>query len=154
MIVNCFGIGAKTLCNDQNLVPIRGQVMKVSAPWEENFFLLDNDIYIIPGIETTLGGTRNYDNYDLNVDKHISAQIWENCTAVLPSLKGSAIIREWVGLRPHRIPIRLEPEIIEIDGEKIKVSPPRKHYTHNQTKTITSLQKEKVECSLGLRAPF
>lgn len=82
---------------------------------------MDNDVYVIPGIETTLGGCRHYDNYDLNVDKHISAQIWENCTNLLPSLKDAVVIREWVGLRPHRIPIRLESEIMEIDGVKLKV---------------------------------
>lgn len=29
IIVNCTGLGAKTLCDDDNLVPIRGQVIKV-----------------------------------------------------------------------------------------------------------------------------
>lgn len=121
-VVNCTGIGARFLCNDEELVPIRGQVMKVSAPWENQFFLVDNDVYVIPGInETTLGGCRHYDNYDLNVDKHISAQIWENCTKLLPSLKDSAVIREWVGLRPFRRPLRLETEIMDISGTKLTV---------------------------------
>lgn len=30
VIVNCCGLGAKFLCDDNKLVPIRGQVIKVS----------------------------------------------------------------------------------------------------------------------------
>lgn len=30
IIVNCCGLGAKLLCDDNKLVPIRGQVLKVS----------------------------------------------------------------------------------------------------------------------------
>lgn len=29
MVINCTGLGAKYLCNDHKLVPIRGQVLKV-----------------------------------------------------------------------------------------------------------------------------
>lgn len=29
IVINCTGLGAKFLCNDYKLVPIRGQVMKV-----------------------------------------------------------------------------------------------------------------------------
>lgn len=29
LVINCLGFGAKYLCSDQNLVPIRGQVYKV-----------------------------------------------------------------------------------------------------------------------------
>lgn len=30
LVVNCSGLGAKFLCNDDKMVPIRGQVAKVS----------------------------------------------------------------------------------------------------------------------------
>jgi len=29
LVINCTGFGAKRLCSDDNLVPIRGQVFKV-----------------------------------------------------------------------------------------------------------------------------
>lgn len=29
VVVNCTGLGAKKLCNDYKLVPIRGQILKV-----------------------------------------------------------------------------------------------------------------------------
>lgn len=30
VVVNCLGLGAKEICNDLKLIPIRGQVLKVS----------------------------------------------------------------------------------------------------------------------------
>lgn len=31
VIINCTGLGAKYLCNDHKLVPMRGQVLKVTT---------------------------------------------------------------------------------------------------------------------------
>lgn len=31
VIINCTGLGARELCNDHKLVPIRGQIIKVCA---------------------------------------------------------------------------------------------------------------------------
>ncbi|XP_049959273.1 D-aspartate oxidase isoform X2 [Schistocerca serialis cubense] len=118
IVVNCLGLGAKYLCSDHNMVPIRGQVLKVNAPWIKTFLYGDFDTYIIPGIEAaTLGGCRNYDSYDLRVNRHDTASILERCTALVPSLKKASIIREWVGLRPHRSPVRVEAE--NINGLKV-----------------------------------
>lgn len=30
LIINCSGLGARELCNDRHMVPIRGQVTKVN----------------------------------------------------------------------------------------------------------------------------
>ncbi|KAL0278585.1 UNVERIFIED_CONTAM: hypothetical protein PYX00_000365 [Menopon gallinae] len=121
VIINCFGLGAQKLCEDCDLVPVRGQVIKVSAPWVKQFYLVDDSIYVIPGFETTLGGCKNYNNYSLNIEKDTSDHIWRKCTELVPSLKNCAVLREWVGLRPHRAPIRLETEMVEIDGCELKV---------------------------------
>lgn len=94
----------------------------MSAPWQKHFYLVDNDVYIIPGLETTLGGSRQYGNYDTNVDKHISARIWEDCTKLLPEIERAPIIREWVGLRPYRVPIRLEYEKFVMRNVSFQVS--------------------------------
>lgn len=113
IVVNCLGLGAKYLCSDLQMVPIRGQVLKVKAPWMKTFLYGDFDTYILPGIEAvTLGGCRNYDSYDLRVNRHDTESILERCTALVPSLKNAPIIRQWVGLRPHRSPVRVEAEFI------------------------------------------
>ncbi|XP_055609877.1 D-aspartate oxidase isoform X2 [Uranotaenia lowii] len=122
IIVNCTGMGAKKLCADHKLVPIRGQVIKVKAPWVKMAFYADYDTYIIPGFQgVTLGGCRNFDSYNSQPCKHDSAAIRERCEALLPSLKGSPVIREAVGLRPHRDPVRVELEFLETETGRLKV---------------------------------
>lgn len=122
-IVNCSGFGAKELCSDYKVIPIRGQVIKVKAPWIKTAFYGDYDTYIIPGFEgVTLGGCRNYDSYSLEISKYDSASIRERCTNLLPSLKDAKTIREAVGLRPHRDIVRVEPEIMNgPSGSRTKV---------------------------------
>ncbi|ODM88095.1 D-aspartate oxidase [Orchesella cincta] len=105
-VINCTGFGSKWLCNDRKLVPIRGQVYKVKAPWVKMFYYGDYDTYIIPGSTTvTLGGCRQFDSYKTEVDRYDSASIWDRCTSLLPSLKRAELVREWVGLRPYRDPV-------------------------------------------------
>ncbi|XP_053685415.1 D-aspartate oxidase [Sabethes cyaneus] len=121
-VVNCSGLGAKKLCNDYKLVPIRGQVIKVKASWVKTAFYADYDTYIIPGFQgVTLGGCRNFDSYNTNLCRHDSAAIRERCEALLPSLKGAPVIREAVGLRPHRDPVRVEPEWMQFPSGTLKV---------------------------------
>lgn len=119
LVFNCSGLGAKYLCNDHDLVPIRGQVLKVKAPWVKTAFYGDYDTYIIPGLNgiVTLGGVRQYDSYNMNYCKYDAAAIIERCCEILPDLKSCEIVANKVGLRPHRVPVRIEPEII--NGQKV-----------------------------------
>lgn len=51
LIINCAGLGAQVLIkNDAELKPVRGQVMRVKAPWINEVILDDSDDgnYIIP----------------------------------------------------------------------------------------------------------
>ncbi|XP_075224383.1 D-amino acid oxidase 1 isoform X2 [Lycorma delicatula] len=116
VVFNCTGLGAKLLCNDYKLVPIRGQVLKVSAPWLNNFFYGDFDTYIIPGFNgvATLGGCRQFDSFSTDINHYDRAAILERCHSLVPRLKNAPITREWVGLRPHRDPVRVE---IEVKGK-------------------------------------
>lgn len=122
VVVNCTGLGAKRLCNDHKLVPIRGQVMKVRASWVKTAFFADFDTYIIPGFQgVTLGGCRNYDSYNTEINRHDTAAIRERCESLLPSLQGSPVIREAVGLRPHRDPVRVEIELLSTASGNLRV---------------------------------
>lgn len=88
------------------------------------FYYGDYDTYIIPGIDfVTLGGCRQYDSYKEDLDKYDSAAIWERCTDLLPNLKSAHIVRQAVGLRPHRDPVRVEKEVRKsVSGKELKVS--------------------------------
>lgn len=104
LIMNCTGFGARNLCNDKRMVSIRGQVIKVKAPWIKTFFYGELDTYVIPGFGgiVTLGGSRNFDSENMNLCPYESAAIRERCNNLVPSLKKAQMVREKVGLRPHR----------------------------------------------------
>ncbi|XP_063984731.1 D-aspartate oxidase [Diachasmimorpha longicaudata] len=104
VIMNCAGLGAGELCGDRRMIPLRGQVLKVKAPWLKTFFYGNLDTYIIPGIDgsCTLGGTRNFDSTRMSPCSHETRAIHERCTNLLPSLKNAEVIESVVGLRPHR----------------------------------------------------
>lgn len=123
-IFNCTGLGAQKLCNDVKVVPIRGQVVKVHAPWVKTAFYADYDTYILPGFNgiVTLGGTRQYESYNLEVDKYDTLSIRERCESLLPSLAKAPVVREAVGLRPYRSSVRVESELItDSNGKLLRV---------------------------------
>lgn len=112
VIVNCSGLRAKELTEDPLLTPVRGQVIKVFAPWVTKFYYADG-CYILPGTEyVTLGGTKQLGDWNVEVSQHDRDYIWETCTTVLPGLKDAKVIEDWVGLRPFRQPIRIEAEVL------------------------------------------
>lgn len=123
VVVNCAGLGAKYLCSDNQLVPVRGQVMKVKAPWLKAAFFGEEDTFVIPGFNgnVTLGSTWQKDNYNLNLDKKDSLSIRERCNNLVPSLISAPIVREAVGLRPHRDTIRVEMELVDSGNQRLKV---------------------------------
>lgn len=112
VVFNCTGLGARVLCNDYKVVPMRGQVAKVDAPWLKQFFYADYDTYIIPNSKgiATLGGCRHYDSHHTEISPYDQAAILDRCYKLVPRLKGARIIKHWAGLRPHRDPVRVEVE--------------------------------------------
>ncbi|ELU06258.1 hypothetical protein CAPTEDRAFT_19157 [Capitella teleta] len=124
IVVNCTGFGSQQLLGDDKLVPIRGQVFKVLAPWIKHSLHVGDaaKIYIIPGIEyITVGGTRQENDTDTKVREEDAKIIWENACKVMPSLKKAKIIRQWAGLRPHREPLRLERQTLKTPAGTIQV---------------------------------
>uniref|UniRef100_A0A452IGJ2 D-aspartate oxidase n=1 Tax=Gopherus agassizii TaxID=38772 RepID=A0A452IGJ2_9SAUR len=123
IVVNCSGIGSRELMGDLEIHPVRGQVLKVDAPWV-NHFIRDGDglTYIYPGIHNvTLGGTRQKDNWSLSPDPRSSKDIFDRCCALEPSLQRAQDIKVRVGLRPSRLAVRLQKEILVHDGKKLPV---------------------------------
>lgn len=50
----------------------------------------------------TLGGSRNFDSENMTPCSYECAAIRERCETLVPSLRNMEIIRQEVGLRPHR----------------------------------------------------
>ncbi|XP_069942847.1 D-aspartate oxidase isoform X3 [Cherax quadricarinatus] len=126
IVINCSGLGARKLVPDPEVYPCRGQVMRVRAPWVGRY-LCDASkksfAYIIPNLETVvLGGTNQDHDWRLEVDPTDSQTIWDNCTALMPSLKKAEVIKEWVGLRPCRESgVRLEADELQVDSRIVPV---------------------------------
>ncbi|KAJ8877262.1 hypothetical protein PR048_021716 [Dryococelus australis] len=95
---------------------------QVQAPWLKTFLYGEIDTYIIPGSSSvTVGGCRQFESYDINVSPHDSAAIKERAYRLMPSLQTAPVMREWVGLRPHRSIVRVAPEIINSPAGKLKI---------------------------------
>lgn len=123
IIINCAGLGSRTLVGDGQVYPVRGQVLKVEAPWLKNF-VRDGDgkTYIYPGVHSvTVGGTRQEQDWRLQVDKGDTSSILERCGRLEPSLVHAKVLDEWVGLRPSRRKPRVERELLQMQGRIVPV---------------------------------
>ncbi|KAJ3027905.1 UNVERIFIED_CONTAM: hypothetical protein HDU68_002871 [Siphonaria sp. JEL0065] len=125
IVINCTGLGSLKLggVEDQELYPVRGQVILVRAPQVQrtigsalslgNYRGSQSEgeskvTYIIPredGI-VILGGTYQKGKGSMNIDQTTAQQIMERCVAVCPELvvngKLPEIVEHSVGLRPAR----------------------------------------------------
>eukprot|EP00088_Acartia_fossae_P028032 TRINITY_DN28809_c0_g1_i2.p1 TRINITY_DN28809_c0_g1~~TRINITY_DN28809_c0_g1_i2.p1 ORF type:complete len:337 (+),score=49.15 TRINITY_DN28809_c0_g1_i2:44-1054(+) len=109
-IINCTGLGSRKLAGDREVLPIRGQVLKVEAPWIKTAMYAD-DVYIIPGQKyITIGGTRQYNDWHTDPEPHDTARIWDRACATFPCISKAKIVDVKVGLRPHRRHPRVEKE--------------------------------------------
>jgi len=121
-VVNCTGFGSRALCKDSNLTPIRGQVLKVRAPWIKQCYYSDYDTYIIPGFDlVTIGGCRQFDSWNAEVDRHDTAAILERVAKLMPSLKNIEVVKQWCGFRPYRPEVRVEVEQMHFGNRELTV---------------------------------
>ncbi|KAK9891817.1 hypothetical protein WA026_016615 [Henosepilachna vigintioctopunctata] len=124
VIANCTGIGAKVLCEDNELFALRGQVSLVKAPWVKNFVLDGNDCdtYIIPSFDNiVLGGCRHFESYNLAPNHYDALSMREKCEHLIPSLKNATLVEHKVGLRPFRLVTRVEQEYKPCSGRNMKI---------------------------------
>ena len=115
VVVNCAGLGARKLVGDHSVRPIRGQVLRVTNPGLETFFLDEDDpegvTYVVPrSRDCILGGTADEDAWDTEPDPATAAKILRRCSRLEPRLAHAEILEHKVGLRPGRPEVRLEPE--------------------------------------------
>ncbi|MEV6277256.1 FAD-dependent oxidoreductase [Nocardia sp. NPDC051832] len=117
VIVNCTGLGARTLVPDPSVRPVRGQIVVVENPglteWfaaagTELTYLLPRPGYVI------LGGTSQPGSWDLIPDPATARDIVARCSRIHPELAGARILEHRVGLRPSRPTVRVERE--QLDG--------------------------------------
>jgi len=152
-IVICCGLRANELLKDSQVRPIKGQAIRVFAPWLKHF-VMDEEFYIIPGANNViLGGTLDYDVYDTDISESVKERIFEGCCKLEPSLRKAEILWDWAGLRPGRDSVRLEKEDFIWHGKHIRVV-----YNYGHGGAGISLHwgcaKEAVQLALGQTHSF
>ena len=115
LVVNCTGLGSKELCNDDNLVPVRGQVIRASRQGLNDVVSDDESVnklvYIIPRYDdVVIGGTADVGEYSLEPSDIVTKEIARKAKLIYPALKDLEILQIKVGLRPSRDEVRLETE--------------------------------------------
>ncbi|MEU9478198.1 FAD-dependent oxidoreductase [Streptomyces sp. NPDC048191] len=114
VVVNCAGLGARSLVPDPAVRPVRGQLVVVENPGIATWCTAaghsrDTSTYFIPqpgGL--LLGGTAEEDDWSLEPDPATAAAIVSRCAAVRPEIAGARVLAHRVGLRPAREAVRLE----------------------------------------------
>lgn len=113
VVVNCSGLGARSLVPDPAVRPVRGQLAVVENPgittWFTSVGRFAASAYFIPQpYGLLLGGTAQEDDWSLEPDPATAAAIVARCAEVRPEIAGARVLAHRVGLRPARHAVRLE----------------------------------------------
>lgn len=120
LVVNCSGLGARSLIGDYSVSPVRGQIVRVSNPGL-TVSIRDEDhpdgrAYVHPrSRDCILGGTLEEGSWDEQVDPSSSEAIIKRCADLAPQLSNARVLEHVVGLRPGRPCVRLEREEVAKD---------------------------------------
>jgi D-amino-acid oxidase len=115
LVVNCTGLGSRTLFGDKSLYPVRGQTVKVRPNGSKVALLNDEGLnglaYIIPrSKDIVLGGTAQENDWEFAPRVADRDEILRKAAALDPRFAHVEILSEGVGLRPARPTVRLEAE--------------------------------------------
>lgn len=107
VVVNASGLGARALCGDDAVRPVRGQLVLVRNPGLRASLRIQDDpagyTYVHPrSRDVVLGGTFEEGSWDLGGDRATAEAILARCAAHVPELRGAEITGCPVGLRPDR----------------------------------------------------
>ncbi|XP_076807078.1 D-aspartate oxidase-like isoform X1 [Clavelina lepadiformis] len=121
LIINCSGLGARELCDDPFVIPIRGQYLSVSCPLKRCYRA--NHFIIVPRTyDTVIGGSYQIGRWDQQIDPKDTEKILRDAAAVYPEVTSSDIKLVDVGVRPGRIGgPRIEIEYVDVKNVKSKV---------------------------------
>jgi len=93
-VFNCTGLGAKTLFGDEDLTPVRGQLVVLLPQPEVTYNLLSDDLYMFPRADgVLLGGTFEHGVWDTTPDPATTARLIARHRAVFAPLRPGAAAR-------------------------------------------------------------
>jgi D-amino-acid oxidase len=120
LVVNCSGLGARLLGADDEVEPVRGQVLRLAQVGVERWYLAeDGPTYVVPRLrDIVVGGTEDHGAWDRKPDPQVAERILARAVALVPELADAEVLAHRVGLRPARPTVRLEPEKLP-SGHKV-----------------------------------
>ena len=103
LLVNCTGVGARTLVPDPEIEPHRGQVVIVPSMPQSHAVVCDGPplMYAIPRTNDCVFGGTNELSTDRDPEPATTARIVAECSRVL-EIEPPTVLSERVGLRPFR----------------------------------------------------
>ena len=117
LVVNCAGLGARALGDDDSLYPVQGHVVYVRPPASARVRCLVDDsgpnalAYVLPRRDVcVLGGTAVENDSDTRVRPDVVEAILRRCARLAPELGSAEYVGAAAGLRPTRPEVRLETE--------------------------------------------
>ena len=122
VLVNASGLGARRLCGDEALYPVRGQLVLVRNPGLRTSLRVEDDpagyTYVHPrSQDVALGGTFDEGSWDTAPDPGTARAIIARCAALAPQLRDAEVLGSLVGLRPvRRGGVRLELDRATLPG--------------------------------------
>jgi D-amino-acid oxidase len=124
VLVNCSGLAARELAGDSSVVPVRGQIVRVTNPGL-TLSVRDEEhplgrAYVHPRAhDCVLGGTLDVGREDIDPDPAVAESIMQRCRDLVPELAAAEVIEHVVGLRPGRPTVRLEEGERDPSGTRI-----------------------------------
>ncbi|MEO1712456.1 MAG: FAD-dependent oxidoreductase, partial [Bacteroidota bacterium] len=112
-VINCTGLGAKALCQDSDIYPVRGQLLKLGVNRVPLQYVEESKAslmtYVFSRAEDTLiGGTAEAHIWENKTDANTLNTLYEFAIQQFPALKSLPIIGSQSGLRPVRKVVRVE----------------------------------------------
>jgi D-amino-acid oxidase len=123
-LINCTGLGARSLVGDVSVYPVRGQIVRVTNPGLRLSVRDEHHpagrAYVHPRTsDCILGGTLEENRWDTEVDLATAEAIIARCIDIAPGLADAEVIEHVVGLRPGRPEVRLEESSPDAAGVRI-----------------------------------
>ncbi|ANO52054.1 FAD-dependent oxidoreductase [Woeseia oceani] len=76
VIINCTGLGSRNLFDDQDLIPVKGQLVVLKPQADINYLMIKRGIYMFPRQDgVLLGGTFEKNEWSLTPDPAATARI-------------------------------------------------------------------------------
>ncbi|MEQ7006347.1 FAD-dependent oxidoreductase [Actinopolymorpha sp. B17G11] len=124
IVVDCAGLGARLLADDDTVTPVRGQVCVLEQVGLTEWLIAENTpsrpIYVVPRLhDIVVGGTAEPGDWEARPREETARELLTQARALVPVLAKARVLRHRVGLRPARPNVRLEP--VHLPGGRLVV---------------------------------